>query len=191
MFLKKCLSLIKCCGFYHFHLLHKNDLNLRLIHYCHRHADPLTLREHIRGKTSDEIINELSNSYKKDLLKYRVVAEDTTYSYDFMTDGKYISPTLRKAYNACLMDFDKLDNPFCAEGKVAMFAKRNSLFQKKNKSYEPDGFNTKNKYEFSFKVVYFMMRFLLKLLGPNKFMSLSRLLVFLSRYQANPELWRR
>ena len=48
-----------------------------------------------------------------------------------MTDGKYISPTLRKAYNVCLMDFDKLDNPFCAEGKVAMFAKRNSLFQKK------------------------------------------------------------
>ena len=112
------------------------------------------------------------------------------YAYDYMSDGEYISPTLRRAYACILPELTIGHDPFDSKGVVAQFAKKNFLFESKNTPYKREGFGliSSNKGKLSF--IYFLMRILLRIVGPNKFMNLSRLMVYLSSYRQNRGLWK-
>lgn len=112
------------------------------------------------------------------------------YAYDYMSNGEYISPTLRRAYAAILPELPTDHNPFDSKGIVANFAKRNYLFESKNVPYKREGFNMISSNKGKLKVIYFLMRIVLRIVGPNKFMNLSRLMVLLSSYRLNRELWK-
>lgn len=142
------------------------------------------------GANASAIIAELGSMYSSRLERYSNIVDDVDYSFDYMSDGKYISPSLRRAYAAVMGNFPENNNPFDSAGPVADFAKRNNLFQKANTIYSAQGYSSVAGHKFKFKLVYFMMRLMLRIIGPNNFMSFSRLLVFLSRYHKNRDLWK-
>lgn len=126
--------------------------------------------------------NELDSKYT-DLAK-------TKYAYDYMSKGEYISPTLRRAY-ACILDELPTDHdPFDSDGPVAKFAKRNYLFEKNDVPYKREGFSAVGDNQGKLSLIYFLMRTVLWIVGPNKFMNLSRLMVYLSSYRQNRGLWK-
>lgn len=121
--------------------------------------------------------------------KYTDLAK-TRYAYDYMSDGAYISPTLRRAYAAILEELPENHDPFDSNGIVAKFAKKNYLFEKNDIPYKREGFSTVSDNKGKLSIIYFMMKLVLRIVGPNKFMNISRLMVYLSSYRQNRGLWK-
>ena len=133
-----------------------------------------------------EVYNEVHNKYLNLLSN-----ADKKYSFDYMNNGLYISPTLRRAYASLIPEFSNGHNPFDFYGEVGVFSKKNNLISKKNKLYKPEGFDNIGKYERRFKYINIFMKIVLYVLGPLKFYNLSRLFVYLSSYRQINGLWRK
>ncbi len=133
---------------------------------------------------------ELALIYKNSLEKNKKLIPFVEYGFDYMNDGKYISPTLRRAYACVVKELPEHDDPFDMTGPVGIFAKRNYLISKSHCQYSPEGSDNISSYKKSFLFVNFIMRIILRLLGPNKFFNFSRLLVYLSSYRQNRGLWK-
>jgi hypothetical protein len=142
------------------------------------------------GKNDDSIITDILLLYKNTLNKYISVSSDTCYSFDYMSNGNYISPTLRRAYAAMFKYFNSVNNPFEANSEVSKFALRNNLFERNNTIFKNEGYNSISKNKRKFSIIFLVMRFLLKVLGPNKFMNFSKLMIYLSGYHRNSEMWK-
>lgn len=136
-------------------------------------------------------LTELGLEYNEALNKKKVINFlNKGYGFDYMSGGEYISPSLRRAYACVLNEFPVNHNPFDTKGEVGIFAKKNHLFEKENKSYSREGFAAISNNTIQLKIIYFLMRTLLRIVGPNKFQNLSRLLVYLSSYRQNRDLWK-
>lgn len=133
---------------------------------------------------------EIGQWYNQRLDANYVEVAKTPYSFDHMTGGEYISPTLRRAYACILPELPIGHNPFDSNGIVAKFAKNNYLFEKKSTPYKREGFSSVDNNKSKLNTIYFLMRLLLRIVGPNKFMNLSRLMVYLSSYRLNRGLWK-
>jgi len=133
---------------------------------------------------------ELGLAYNEALNNKKNVVVPIKYSFDYMSGGEYISPTLRRAYTCVLNEFPLNHDPFDSNGVIGKFARKNYLVEKSNKPYVREGLgdisNNKNK----LKIIYVLMRMVLRVVGPNKFKNLSRLLVYLSSYRQNRGLWK-
>ena len=132
---------------------------------------------------------DLSVSYNKSLQKYKLNFP-LKYCYDYMSNGAYISPTLRRAYACVIAEFPDDHDPFDSDGPVGLFAKRNHLLEKKSLRYIASSYDDIKTHRGKFMITFLLMRVILRLLGPNKFTNFSRLLVYLSSYRQNRELWR-
>lgn len=164
--------------FFHFSSFDKN------------YAEKLSKKDFDIGKNKNSIISELGLKYLEKLNKFSPKLYDTKYSFDYMSDGRYISPSLRRAYAALLNEFPENHDPFDSNSVVGQFAKKNHLFQKKNKKYSAQGYNSIANHKRKLKLVYILMRCVLRMIGPNNFMNFSRLLVYLSSYQRNQNIWK-
>jgi hypothetical protein len=133
---------------------------------------------------------EIGTWYSKELDSKNTSLASVKYAYDYMTEGEYISPTLRRAYACILPELPLNHNPFDSKGLVAQFAKKNYLFESNNESYKREGFGAVSSNKSKLTLIYFIMRLLLRFVGPNKFMNLSRLMVYLSSYRQNRGLWK-
>ena len=152
--------------------------------------EKLCKRSFYKGKNSNSIVADLGYLYSNRIKKHSPAADDITYSFDYMSDGKYISPSLRRAYESISENFSIDDDPFDSTGHVAKFAQKNRLFERSNKSHISQGYDSVDNHKFKFRLVYFCMRLILRIIGPNNFMNFSRLLVFLSRYHRNRDMWK-
>lgn len=164
--------------FFHFSNFDKNDVEYLNKRSCYE-----------KGKRRADLY-EIGNWYSERLNTKNVAIAKTKYSYDYMSDGEYISPTLRRAYACILPDLSPEHNPFDSKGVIGKFAKRNHLFEKKSAIYTRDGFSSVSEHTLQLRIIYFLMRLMLRMVGPNKFMNLSRLLVYLSSYRQNRGLWK-
>lgn len=142
-----------------------------------------------KGKRRPDLL-KIGNWYIDALKRNEPDLKKQKYVYDYMSDGKYISPTLRRAYAAILNELPKDHDPFDANGVVYKFAKRNHLFEKANTPYKREGFSQVENNQGKLKIIYSLMRLVLRVVGPNKFMNLSRLMVYLSSYRMNRSLWK-
>lgn len=170
-----------------------DEYNMLFLHFSAfdgKAPEKVSKRNFSIGGNASAMIAELGLMYSARLERYRNIADDVDYSFDYMSDGRYISPSLRRAYAAFLEHFSENNNPFDSAGSVAEFAERNNLFQKDNTRYAAEGYTSIDSHTIKFKLVYFFMRLILRAIGPNNFMSFSRLLVFLSRYHANRDMWK-
>lgn len=152
--------------------------------------DKLSRKKFNLGENSSDIIADISVLYSNNVKKYNTIADNSTYSFDYMSDGQYISPTLRRAYASMINKFPVHYDPFDSEGVVAKFAKKNHLFQKKNKKYSTQGYQSIANNTLKFRIVFVLMRFVLRIIGPNDFMNLSRLFVYLSSYHKVDKMWK-
>ena len=133
---------------------------------------------------------ELSLTYKASLDRNKSAASLMKYGFDYMSSGEYISPTLRSAYACILDELPPTHDPFDSNGIVGIFAKKNYLIEKKLPPFASSGFMDLPKHKNKFIVIYFLMRLVLRLIGPNNFANFSRLLVYLSSYRQNRGLWK-
>ncbi|MEW6088370.1 MAG: putative nucleotide-diphospho-sugar transferase [bacterium] len=135
---------------------------------------------------------ELGTAYGEKLSAKKTGAESIKYGFDYMSGGEYISPTLRRAYACILKELPPGHDPFDSNGVVGSFARKNFLFEKKGHSsaYKPSGYSKISENKFKFKIIYSVMRTILRLIGPNRFYDFSRLLVYLSSYRQNRDLWK-
>lgn len=114
------------------------------------------------------------------------------YTFDYMSGGEYISPTLRRAYACILNEIPIIHDPFDSNGLIGSFAKKNYLFEQNTKveSKKSIGFKNFETHKTKFKYIYKLMRLALRIWGPNKFHDLSRLMVYFSSYRQNRGLWK-
>lgn len=133
---------------------------------------------------------ELSTAYKHLLSSKRKNISLIKYGFDYMSGGEYISPTLRRAYASVLSELPLSHDPFDSKGVVGVFAKKNFLFEKDSTPYVSNSYGDMPKHKNKFSAIYFVMRIILRLIGPNKFYNFSRLLVYLSSYRQNRGLWK-
>jgi hypothetical protein len=133
---------------------------------------------------------ELGLIYRDALISKETDAQLTKYGFDYMSDGQYISPTLRRAYACIKNELPKSHDPFNSDGVVGDFAKKNFLFERKESKYKTNGYADIANNKLKLKIIYFIMRCVLKFVGPNKFQNLSRLMVYLSSYRQNRGLWK-
>ncbi|MCL1095726.1 hypothetical protein [Shewanella kaireitica] len=171
-----------------------NNENLVFIHFSSFNFNTpskLSRNKFDFGANDSGSIEALSEKYKIEVVKYEKSVENNVYSYDYMSNGQYISPTLRRAYFSCFEEFKDIENPFDSKSVVGKFASRNNLLTSVGDNYSAMSFKDVSNNQGKFKFIFFCMRIILRLLGPNKYMSFSRLLVFLSRYHTLPDMWRK
>ncbi|MEN8134160.1 MAG: hypothetical protein ABFS18_01310 [Thermodesulfobacteriota bacterium] len=150
----------------------------------------LSKRSFNRDGYKGSCLVELALIYKDALIKNKKTISIVKYGFDYMSNGDYISPTLRRAYACVGNELPDHVDPFDSVGPVGLFAKRNHLICKSHHKYSPEGSGDMSSYKKSFLFVNFIMRIILRLLGPNKFSNFSRLLVYLSSYRQNRGLWK-
>jgi hypothetical protein len=142
-----------------------------------------------RGVHKPEVL-ALSQAYEACLDAMKVDAAGVKYGFDYMSGGEYVSPTLRRAYACVLPELPPGHDPFDSAGVVGEFARRNHLLEKSPSPYSAVGFRHVEAHRRLLRIVYFLMRLVLRLMGPNRFQNFSRLLVYLSSYRQNRGLWK-
>ena len=150
----------------------------------------ISSRPHKWNLTGRDDLNEICNIYAEKLVKLDNGFSSIKYGFDYMSNGAYISPTLRRAYASVADEFSDNVNPFDFGGKISSFVFKNYLLEKKNVSFKPAGFSDIPNHSRKFKLIYFFLRLILRIIGPNRFFNLSRLFVYLSSYRQNRGLWK-
>ena len=162
-----------------------ND-NYPLIFFHFSNLDSL-----IKKVESSSIISRMISNYKEEIYSKDKLIKDKKYYFDYMNNGEYITPALRRAYASILSELPPDHDPFLIEGIIGKFAKKNHLLSKgkppKNKEL---GFNDIDRYRQKMKIPNSFIKFFLKVVGPEKFVNISRLLVYLSSLRLNKYLWR-
>jgi hypothetical protein len=157
-------------------------------------SDPEYLKERscFATKIEQPSLFDLGAEYKHSLLSRKNKASKLKYGFDYMSHGEYISLTLRRAYASVLDELPPNHDPFNSSGIVGDFARKNYLFEKKIKtsSYKALSFRDIETHKTKLKLIYIFMRIILRLIGPNNFYNVSRLLVYLSSYRQNRGLWK-
>jgi hypothetical protein len=152
--------------------------------------------EYLNKRASNEVgkrypvLLELGNGYGASLEKATAEIKLTRYSFDYMSDGSYISPTLRRAYASVRGELPVGHDPFDSTGPVGDFARKNLLLTKSASRYSYPRLTESGRHKRAFAIIYWVMRLLLRVLGANRFYDLSKLMVLLSIYRRNRELWK-
>jgi len=156
------------------------------------HTDPQYLNKRARIETGKqyELLDQLGKDYSQKLKLYESTIKRPPYAFDFLSDGSYISPTLRRAYSSVRRKLPTDADPFDSNGPVGHFARKNGLVSKKSQNrYSYPGFKDAQNYQKELRFIYWMMRIFLRTFGPNRFYDLSKLMVFLSIYRKDHKYW--
>jgi hypothetical protein len=156
------------------------------------HTDPQYLNKRASSESGKryELLEELGKDYSQKLKHYESAIQRPLYSFDYMSDGSYISPTLRRAYASVRRELPAHADPFDASGPVGNFARKNGLLSRKGQQrYSYPGLKQAQNNPKMLGFIYWLMRIFLRTFGPNRFYDLSKLLVFLSVYRKNHKYW--
>jgi hypothetical protein len=166
---------------------------LVFFHFSNFDADDV---EYLNKRASSEsgkhypALKELGTFYAASLAKMSARITKMEYAFDYMSDGTYLSPTLRRAYAAVRSEMPKGHDPFDANGPVGAFARKNGLATKNARKYVYPRLADAANHGFAFKSVYLAMRIVLRLFGPLRFYDLTILMVYLSLLRRNRGLWK-
>lgn len=154
--------------------------------------NPLSIssRPHKWKLTGRKDLNDICNDYAEKSKYFDAELSSFKYGFDYMSDGTYISPTLRRAYVAVKAELGDDINPFHSDDKIRSFIKKNYLSERNNEVYKLENASNINNHAGKFRIIYFFLRLILRIIGPNRFFNLSRLFVYLSSYRQNRGLWK-
>jgi len=171
-----------------------NDYPLVFFHFSNfDHADPQYLNKRASSEAGKqyELLEELGYAYSTQLKLHEDSMKRPLYSFDYMSDGSYISPTLRRAYVSIRSKLPAVADPFDAHGPVGRFAIKNGLVSKHDtKRYQYPGLKDARNNQRMLVFIYWIMRICLRVLGPNRFYDLSKLMVYLSIYRKEHNYWK-
>lgn len=171
-----------------------DEFPLVFFHFSNfNHSDPQYLLKRASNEKDKkyEYLESLGMHYSKCLKEKENQVEKIQYTYDYMSDGGYISPTLRRAYASIKNKLSAHHDPFDSAGPVGKFATKNNLTCKQtNKKYTFPGLKDAGQHRHHFKIIYFAMRMVLRIFGPNRFYDISKLMVYLSILRKDHDYWR-
>jgi hypothetical protein len=168
---------------YHLVFFHFSNYDAKDPEYLNKRASVETGRRY-------PALLELGVLYGESLGKATAEIGSGRYKFDYMSDGSYISPTLRRAYASVRSELAEGHDPFDSTGPVGKFARKNFLLKANAGRYTYPRLSEANEHKAAFRFIYMAMRVLIRILGPNRFYDLSKLMVFLSVYRRNRGLWR-
>lgn len=171
-----------------------NDHPLVFFHFSNfDHTDPQYLNKRASNETGKryELLDELGKEYSQKLKQHENSMRRPAYSFDYMSNGSYISPTLRRAYASVRDKLPMAEDPFDYDGPMGNFARKNGLISRKSQQrYSYPGLKDAQSNKKILSFIYCMMHIFLRVFGPNRFYDLSKLLVFLSIYRKKHDYWR-
>ena len=155
-------------------------------------TDPQYLNKRASSESGVHYPNllRLTEHYAKRLNEEAARVDKVKYSYDYFSDGSYISPTLRRAYAAVRSELPPGHDPFDAKGPVGAFAHKNYLVQAQGTTYKYPVMRQASQHGRVLKWIHRAMRVALRLVGPNRFYDLTKLFVFLSVLRLQRGMWR-
>jgi hypothetical protein len=116
------------------------------------------------------------------------ISINTPYSFDYFEDGVFITAAMRRFY-AGLQDRFKDDiNPFKENSAVRSFGEKKGLVSRKISPPKRQNFKSLSEYSSQLKIIYFILRILLKVLGPVRYFALMRLLPKLSSLRGQQQV---
>lgn len=170
------------------------DFPLVFFHFSNfDHEDPQYLNKRASSETGVkyDLLEELGLDYSRRLKEYETSFIRMPYTYDFMSDGSYISPTLRRAYASVKNAIPADTDPFDATGCVGAFARKNGLIAKGEQvKYRYPGLRDAQNNGRTLDFIYWAMRLFLRVFGPNRFYDLSKLMVYLSIFRKKHFYWK-
>jgi hypothetical protein len=124
------------------------------------------------------------------LLKAQGVDRDIhiTYSFDYFEDGVFITAAMRRFYAGLLDRFADDVNPFKGNSAVRNFGEKKGLVSRKISLSKRQNFKNLSEYSTQLKIIYFILRILLKVLGPVRYFALMRLLPKLSSLRSQQQV---
>lgn len=126
--------------------------------------------------------NIFSREYASDLKRnHQEKYSNFKYGFDFFETGEYITPALRRFY-AALNDncFSKEDDPFSKDGVVINFARKTNLLGPVGGFSQRANFKDLNSHKKSIKLIGIMLRFTLRIVGPDRYYNLMRYIAHIS-----------
>lgn len=136
---------------------------------------------HLAREYADQLINNASDKFS-----------EIPYGFDYFDDGTYITPALRRFYAQLRHGFLGNDlDPFCANGIVLKFAKKNRLTVKNNSASKRHTFRDLSTYNFQIKVINKLLRITLFLVGPERYFNLMRYVAHISSLRNQTEMFGR
>lgn len=151
--------------FFHFSNFNVNDLD-----YSKKTGlDPI--------EANFEVVKLLATDYLESIRKFEVA--DTTYGYDYDSEGRYISPTLRRVFVSLTAQGKKINNPFTS-AEISRVAKKYNIYEKNNNKYAYKGFASLQGRPISLRIFDLGLKLVLRIFGPNKYFDFTRLLVYRS-----------
>lgn len=102
------------------------------------------------------------------------------YSFDYFEDGTYITAAMRRFYCAVKDSYVDEVNPFAKESNVRAFGERKGLVSRKYSAASRQNFKDIASFGKELKMIYFLLKVILKLVGPVRYFALMRLLPNLS-----------
>ncbi|MEO6922096.1 MAG: glycosyl transferase [Collimonas sp.] len=113
------------------------------------------------------------------------------YGFDYFDDGTYITPALRRFYAALRQErFSDVVNPFEKNGPVKDFAKRNGLLVNSNIPAKRHNFHDVKFYGLQIKIIFKMLRFVLYVIGPERYFNLMRYLAHVSSLRNQTDIFK-
>ncbi|MDC0280903.1 hypothetical protein OAL03_05025 [Akkermansiaceae bacterium] len=141
------------------------------------------------GGNKKTTLSKLSTTYLEFLHKSKVRGQ-LSYSYDFREGGMYINPVLRRAYASKFKSLEEVLNPFGYNDLIDQFIGKNYLISRNTKNNSHIGNKEKNRYLFPIRIYFMILRFVLKISGPNNFMALNRLITYSSSLIRSKDYWK-
>jgi hypothetical protein len=141
------------------------------------------------GVNKKETLSELSRTYSYILNKNKVKGP-LDYSYDFLENGMYINAALRRAYASKFAHLEEVLNPFVYNVLIDQLIRLNYLKSRNIKNYSLIGHKEKDSYSSHIRIYFMILRLVLRLVGPNKFIAINRLMTYSSSLVQAKEFWK-
>ena len=152
-------------------------------------SSSIAKRQFDSGLNDKNVLESLAVHYE-DILNGNDVEGDLKYSYDFFYDGSYINQVLRRAYASRFDSFVNILNPFDQHDEIQKFIHKNHLKSTNSENLSLIGYEHVDKYKSSLSFFFWTLRVILKIVGPNKFIALNRLMTYSSSLIRAKEYWR-
>ena len=168
-----------------------NDYPLIFFHFSnYGDKNNLTAKIVPIGTNSQKNLLWLAKDYSEELLKNNLKLKTSRYSYNYFNDGSFINPLLRRAYASNSKYFETFGDPFMKPIAFKKFIKNNYLKSRGESDYSGISYNQKEKYSHIIKLYTLVTRFVLFIVGPNRFIALNRLMTYSTSLINYKELWK-
>lgn len=133
---------------------------------------------------------EIAREYSSNLNKFNISEfNDQIYGFDYFDDGVYITPIARRFYSALINELPSNTNPFDSKGEFRLLAQKNRLIQSKvRKNHKRETFKDLASFKKEEKIILFLLRIILFLVGPKRYYSLMRYLPYISSIRNQKDL---